>query len=175
MKGDYILKLMSLLAVLTVILCVCSCQGAAADLRGTVYAMLEAAEDRCVGSVYTSDSSQGSPDYLSSELLGELLGDFDFAGVRGAVYLCKEIDLFEISVFDCPDSDTAEAVGGLCAFRFDRALKTAKKLGLADVDFSVKIYGNRVLCALCRGSERVIFAGLEKIKSENLLLKAKKG
>ena len=160
MKGDYILKLMSLLAVLTVILCVCSCQGAAADLRGTVYAMLEAAEDRRVGSVYTSDSSQGAPDYLSS---------------RGAVYLCKEIDLFEISFFDCPDPDTAEAVGGLCAFRFDRALKTAKKLDLADVDFSVKIYGNRVLCALCRGSERVIFAGLEKIKGENLLLKAKKG
>ena len=175
MRGDGELRIISFILIFTTVLALGSCQKESVDLREVVFDMVDSSEEKRVGSVYTTESSQGSPDHLSPELLGELLGDFDFAGVRGAVYLCKEIDLFEISFFDCPDSDIAEAVGGLCAFRFDRALKTAKKLGLADVDFSVKIYGNRVLCALCRGSERVIFAGLEKIKGENLLLRAKKG
>ena len=129
----------SFFVVFALVLTLCSCQQTETDLRGTVIAMVDASEEKTAGSVYTTESSQGSPDYLSSELLCELFGDFDFFGVRGAMYLCGGVSLFEISVFDCPDPDTAEAVGGLCAVRFDQALKTAKKLGLSEVDFSVKI------------------------------------
>ena len=161
--------------IFALILTLSSCQNTDTDLRGTVLCMVEASEEKRAGIVYTTDSSQGSPDHLSSELLSELLGDFDFTGVRGAIYLCGGVSLFEVSVFDCPDPDTAEALGGLCAVRFDQALKTAKKLELSDADYTVKIYGNRVLAALCGGSDKVISAGLEKIKGGNLLFGAKKG
>ncbi len=164
----------SVFAVLVLAVTFCSCQRVRADVRGAVLAMSEACESRVSGSVYTTESSQGAPDHLSHELLSELYGDFDFSGVRGAVYLAGGVSLFELSVFDCPDPDTAEAVGGLCAVRFDLAMKTAKKLGLGEADFSVKIYGNRVLAALCRGSDEAIGAGMEKIKEQKMLFNAKK-
>ena len=175
MKGDCELRIISFVLLFAAALSLCACQKTETDLRGTVLCMVEASEGKRAGIIYTTDSSQGSPDHLSSELLSELLGDFDFTGVRGAVYLCGGVSLFEVSLFVCPDPDTAEALGGLYAVRFDQALKTSKKLELPEVDYTVKIYGNRVLAALCEGSDGVISTGLEKIKVGNLLFGAKKG
>ena len=161
--------------VFSLIFILCSCREVTSDPHQIVSAMAESCEIRSVGSVYTTESSQGSPDHLSSELLFELFGDFDFSGVKGAVCLADGVELFELSAFDCPDPDTAEAVGGLCAVRFDHAVKAAKKMNISEVDFTVKIYGNRVLAALCEDSDTAIGAGMEKIKGGKSLLNMKKG
>ncbi len=161
--------------IVALILTICSCQRSWLAPRAAVLAMAEVCEERAAGSVYTTESSYGAPDHLSPELLAELFGDFDFTGVNGAVYLSGTASLFELSFFDCPDTDTAEAVGGLCAARFDLATKTAKRMGLDEVDFTVKIYGRRVLAAMCEESERAVGAGLEKIKGEKSLFNMKKG
>ena len=157
----------SFFVVMALILTLCSCQRSLLSPRTAALAMAEACEDRAAGSVYTTESSYGAPDHLSTELMAELFGDFDFTGVNGA--------LFELSFFDCPDTDTAEAVGGLCAARFDLASKTAKRMGLDESDFTVKIYGRRVLAAMCEESERAVSAGLEKIKGQKSLFNMKKG
>ena len=133
--------------------------------REAVYAMVHGAETSIAGSVYTTDSSEGAPDFLSPELLCELYGDgLDLSGVRGAVYLSDGVALFEMAVFDCQDTDTAEALGGVCAIRFSTAAKEARKLGIYVPECTVKLYGNFVLAAMCDGSETAIDAALEKIK-----------
>ena len=165
----------SFFVVMALILTLCSCQRSLLSPRTATLAMAEACEDRAAGSVYTTESSYGAPDHLSPELMAELFGDFDFTGVNGAVYLSGTTSLFELSFFDCPDTDTAEAVGGLCAARFDLASKTAKRMGLDESDFTVKIYGRRVLAAMCEESERAVSAGLEKIKGQKSLFNMKKG
>lgn len=165
----------SFFVAFVLILTLCSCQRSLLSPCTAVLAMAEACEDRAAGSVYTTESSYGAPDHLSVELLAELFGDFDFSGVSGAVYLSGNATLFELSFFDCPDTDTAEAVGGLCASRFDLAAKTAKRMGLDESDFTVKIYGRRVLAAMCEESERAVGAGLEKIKEGKSLFNMKKG
>ena len=176
MRGDAELKIKtSIAALFALIFVLCSCQKTQTDPRNAVLSMVGACESRVAGSIYTTESSQGSPDHLSPELLSELFGDFDFSGVRCAVYLAGGVSLFELSVFDCPNPDTAEAVGALCAVRFDRAIKAAKRLGMSDVSFSVKIFGNRVLAAMCEGSERAVSAGLEKIKEGKSVFNMKKG
>lgn len=160
------MKKTSFLLVFALILTIfSSCTQKNIHPREVVYAMVEASAAPMAGSVYTTESSEGSPDFLSPELLAELYGDgLDLAGVRGAVFLSDGVSLFEMAVFCCPDTDTAEALGGVCAIRFSAAAREARKLGLDTPDSTVKLYGNYVLAAMCDGSDRAIDAALEKIK-----------
>ena len=160
------MKKTSFLLVFTLFLTVFpSCLQKNIHTRDVVYAMTDGVLSPIAGSVYTTDSSEGSSDFLSPELLSELYGDgIDLSCVRGAVYLSDGVSLFEMAVFDCPDTGTAEALGGACAIRFSVAEREARKLGLDTPDSTVKLYGNYVLAAMCDGSEAAIDAALEKIK-----------
>ncbi len=142
-----------------------SCANENIHPREVVYAMKKAsgAGNNCT--VYTTESTEGSPDFLSAALLRELYGDgFDFSSVSGALCLSGRQTLFELAVFNCPDPESADALGGICALRFFEAVKTAKQMGLEVADVTVRVYGNHVLAAMCRDSLTAVEAGVEKIK-----------
>ncbi len=141
-------------------------------------AMLSCVNDLKAGTVYTTASSPGAPDYLSESLLEALYGHGDFPDVLGraeSISLRASSGLYaeEFAVFLCSSSRDTEEIADLCLGRIDTIRyfinANSEKLSL-DANISVTldnakviISGHYVVMAVSKDASIAIAAAKELI------------
>ena len=116
-------------------------------------AMLSCAKELKAGTVYTTASSPGAPDYLSEGLLEALYGHGDFPDVLGraeSISLRASSGLYaeEFAVFLCRSRRDTEEIADLCLGRIDTIRyfinANSEKLSL-DSDISAALDNAKVI------------------------------
>lgn len=143
--------------------------------------MIAVSKNLPAGRVYTSKSSPGAVDYLSSSLLGMLYGTSGenyspksvFSRTESiSIWVSSGFYATEFAVFHCKnDKDSAE-IADLCLSRIDSMRSfinaNSQKLSLEESKITldnakVKIIGEYVIMAICEDSEAAIEAAKEVI------------
>lgn len=143
--------------------------------------MLSASKNLPVGRVYTTKSTPGSVDYLSSSLLGTLYGTSDanyspksvFSRTESiSIWVSSGFYATEFAVFHCPNDKDAAEIADLCLSRIDSMRSfinaNSQKLSLDETkttldNAKVKIIGEYVIMAVCVEAEAAIEAAKEVI------------
>ncbi len=143
-----------------------------------VRAMLNTQSNLPAGKLYTTLSTPGAEDYLSSELLRALYGtegSFDAFGNAAeiAIRAASGLHANEFAVFRCRSRRDAEEIADLCLARIDTIEHfirlNSDVLGVPDSDLlsaenaKVTIYGKYVIMALSKDADAAIEAAKDII------------
>ena len=125
------------------------------------------------GVVYSTESSPGSPDFLSESVLQSVFGEGECPEVMkrlngAAIRLSSGFSASEFAFFICHSKNDAYEVADLCIKRIDRILYFARSTGgryLGESDMSeiegayVEIVGNCVFMAVCSDGRGAVERG----------------